>query len=155
MNEQIVQKEEPIIESAPIVKKKGRPKGTKNKLKSNVAVPIVIPNRSIKLGPNTSEEDAIAPHSSLFAVRKKALRSDRSTIVNEIKTDHILIKEINLVKNMSIGDWEVGYIDTNHGKFGTGKEQTAKINQKLVQSFVIYLRDHVFEEDLKAFLEQE
>lgn len=73
---------------------------------------------------------------------------------NETKADHLLIKEICLTKNMQNGEWEVGHIDTNQGKFGTSQEQTDSINQKLIRSMVHYLKS-IIEPSLEAFIDEE
>jgi len=73
----------------------------------------------------------------------------------EPKSDHLWIREITLRKNLESGTWEIGFIETNQGKFGTSLEQTSRIDQKQVASLVRHLREDVFEEDLKTFLENE
>lgn len=73
---------------------------------------------------------------------------------HDTKKDHLLIKEICLKKNMQSGEWEIGHIDTNQGKFGTSQEQTDAINQTLIRSVVHYLKS-IIEPSLEAFIEEE
>lgn len=73
----------------------------------------------------------------------------------EAKSDHLWIHELLIKKNLTSGQWEVSSIDTNKGKFGTSLEQTKRINQQQVLNLVKHLKEDVFEEDLKAFLENE
>ena len=154
------------LQDAP--KRRGRPKGAKNKSKPETKVKSeakivhtkfgsVIKNMTVEQrrafeqlimsGTEPSLPGAI-PDSAL------GMNQGRQLPQTESKADHLLIKGIHLSKNMSSGNWEVSVIETNHGQFGTGEEQTKKLNQELVRGFVTYLRK-VFEEDLNEFLSQE
>lgn len=73
---------------------------------------------------------------------------------NDIKNDHLLIKQFSLIKNMQTGNWEISLIETNQGKFSTSQEQTDRIDQKSVRQFVSQIKE-AFAPDLKAFLEGE
>jgi hypothetical protein len=152
-------------ETSSPTKGRGRPKGSKNKSKSQAIVKTkfgtIIPNlppyQRKALGnllfagsaPNTVGK---LPNSIFQA---DGLNAGRQLPQNDVKSDHLLFKEVHLVKNITTGDWEVESVTTNQGKFETGVEQTKKINQALVRAFVTYLRQHVFENDIKTFLEQE
>jgi hypothetical protein len=86
--------------------------------------------------------------------------TDSTTVVgrqlpqNDIKKDHLLIKGFELKKNMTTGSWELAVIDTNQGRFGTGEDQTSRLDQKLIRSVATYLKQFI-EEDLQTFIEQE
>jgi len=113
-----------------VVKKQG---GTDNK-KSAPSVLVnnsILPNRFFK-GENPTAAD----------------------LQKENKMTNLLIKEIVISKNMKSGDWEVKSIDTNHGKFGTGPNQTEKIDQQLVREIVKHLKE-AFQQDVEEFIEGE
>lgn len=69
----------------------------------------------------------------------------------EPKSDHLLVKGIQIVKDMKTGDWHFGEIETNQGTFAMGPEQNARLNQKMLKNLAMYLKD-TFEADLKDFL---
>lgn len=73
----------------------------------------------------------------------------------DAKSDHLWIREVVIRKNLESGKWEVGEIGTNQGRFGTSTEQTRRIDQQQVLNLIKHLKEDVFEEDLKAFLENE
>lgn len=155
---------------APTPKKgRGRPKGSKNKAKSEdpnsrvlkTSFGVVIKNMSSKqkkvldqlvFSTTPNPGTGYIPSSVLQSTE---IKQGRQLPQNDIKKDHLLIRGLELVKNMATGSWEVAVIDTNHGKFGTGEEQTKKINQAIIRAFVTYLKDQVLEDDLKAFIEGE
>jgi len=149
---------------------RGRPKGSKNKNKIK-SEPKIVQTKFGTVIPNLPPQQrkaldklllaGTAPSvsgrlpNSIFQAPEAALNAGRQIPQNDVKKDHILFKGINLSKNITTGNWEVESVTTNHGKFETGEEQTKKINQALVRAFVTYLRESIFEEDIKAFLEQE
>ena len=92
--------------------------------------------------------------SGLLFSATEASEHSRQIPTNDIKTDHLLVKGINLTKNAYTGNWEVGMIITNHGNFGTGDEQTSRINQNLIRNLVGYLKS-VFEEDITEYIKKE
>jgi len=148
-------------------KGRGRPKGSKNKTKAQNIVQTrfgtIVPNMppyqrkalDNLLFAGSAPTTAGRLPNSVFQAPEAVLNSGRQIPQNDVKSDHLLVKGVNLIKNVSTGDWEVESIMTNHGKFETGEEQTKKINQALVRAFVTYLKQHVFESDIKTFLEQE
>jgi hypothetical protein len=73
----------------------------------------------------------------------------------DIKDDHLFIKGINLTKSLVTGKWEISLVDTNQGQFLVSEEQNSRINQQELGKIVNHLRTEVFEEDLKAFLQNE
>jgi hypothetical protein len=83
-----------------------------------------------------------------------APRNGRTLPQNEAKSDHLLIKKFSLKKNMTTGSWEIESIETNKGSFGTGEDQTSKIDQSLLRSVAAHLKQ-VTEQDLVDFIESE
>src|SRR5690606_21539325 len=71
--------------------------------------------------------------------------------LTEVKNDHLLIKGMQVTKNMKTGAWEFGEIETNQGTFALGPIHNERMNQKMLQTLALYLKD-IFEEDLKEFL---
>lgn len=69
----------------------------------------------------------------------------------EAKNDHLFVKGIQLTKHPTTGEWHFGEIETNQGIFALGSEHNAKLNQKMLKDFVLYLKD-IFEEDLVQYL---
>lgn len=69
----------------------------------------------------------------------------------EPKSDHLLIKSIQLSKDMKTGSWFFGEIDTNQGTFALGPEHNAQLNQKMLKDFALYLKD-IFEHDLQQYI---
>lgn len=142
-------------------KSRGRPKGSKNKggrqvIQTKFGTVIESLSSSQKKMLDQLMFTATDPSTnghlpdSVF----QGVRQGRALPQNDIKKDHVLIKGLHLTKNMNTGDWEVSMIETNHGKFGTSAEQTAKINQKIVRALISYMKN-VFEKDLQSFIEKE
>jgi hypothetical protein len=72
----------------------------------------------------------------------------------ELKTDHLLIKSIQITKDMKTGNWLFGEIETNQGVFALGSEQNARLNQKMLKDLALYLKD-IFESDLRQHLDKD
>lgn len=139
-------------------KKKGRPKSSKNKTK-------VVETKFATVIKDMKSDQRKVLDQLLFSATEPSVNPSlpesvlspprgRQLPQNNIKKDHLLIKGIKINKNMTSGEWEVSLVETNKGNFGTGQEQTKRIDQKQVRALVSHLKN-VFEEDLKAFLEEE
>jgi len=101
-------------------------------------------------------ESSLTPSEPSRLPRKFTIDQDihQDNIIQEVKSDHLLIKQIVLTKNMMTGNWEVEKVDTNHGVFGTSEQQTEKIEQQLVRQLVNQLKQ-AMEQDIKDFIEKE
>jgi hypothetical protein len=141
---------------------RGRPKGSKKKpMVVNTKFGAVVENlnstqrkflNQYLFSATDSSSAGIIPDSVFMS--KEEIRQGRQVPQNDIKKNHLLLKSIVVSKNMTTGDWEVSCIDTNQGKFGTSTQQTEKLDQKLVRSFVTHLRE-AFEEDLIEYIKDE
>ena len=87
------------------------------------------------------------------AILNKIVYGEEALPQNDIKKDHLLIKQVNISKNMITGSWEVSRIETNHGPFGTSEQQTKKIDQQLIRQLISQLKQ-VMEQDIKDFIKE-
>lgn len=83
---------------------------------------------------------------------QKASSQPRVLPQTESKKDHLFIRGIQLSKDTTTGNWFFGEIETNQGTFALGAEHNAKLNQKMLKDFALYLKD-IFEEDLVQYLD--
>lgn len=141
---------------------KGRPKGSRNKLnvvatKFGTAIEGLNSTQRKALDQllfSATEPSALGTIPNSILANRDHLSQGRSIPRNDVKTNHLLLKSITVAKNMTTGAWEVSHVETNQGQFGTGDQQTEKINQSLVISFVAYIKK-IFEADLIKYIEDE
>lgn len=68
---------------------------------------------------------------------------------------HLFIKKITIQKDLKDdGNWFIGVVDTNRGKFDFGQKANAQIGQEQIDTFIKHIKA-VFIPELEKFLERE